>query len=232
MRTATVFAAVLFIPILLVSAGTAQTGREAAPGEEAGREGVIHGFAFNDLDKDGVRDPGESGLPGTVICLAGNWCDHTEWGEFEFDMLYPGAYKVELTEWPDGYFLLSANPVTVVLQEGQFVQQVDFALSNDPEGVIRGLAFVDADRDGVKDTMEEGLDSVQVCLVGHNWCNYTEWGEYEFDLLPPGDYTVRVQSFPKGYHPTSPRTIHLTLADAQVRADVHFGFRRDNRRVK
>ena len=94
------------------------------------------------------------------------------------------------------------------------------------------MAFVDADRDGVRDPLELGLDRVYVCLVGYNWCNYTEDGQYEFDLLPPGDYAVRVEQFPKGYHRTSPRTIYITLGDAEIRSDVDFGFRKDNRRIK
>lgn len=232
MRTVFVFAAVLVAAVLLISAGSAQASEGTLSGKALEREGIIHGFAFNDLDKDGIRETYEFGLPGTVICLVGyNWCDHTEWGEFEFDMLYPGTYQVELVEWPEGYFLLSPNPVSVVLPEGFYVQQVDFALSNNPEGVIRGRAFIDTDRDGIRDPLEQGLDGVQVCLVGHNWCNYTEYGDYEFDLLPPGDYTVRLQEFPKGYHRTSPKTIHVTLGVDQIRSDIDFGFRKDKRKI-
>lgn len=240
MRTVFLFAALLLISVLLFSTGIAQAGRSEQPYNALEREGVIHGWAFDDLNKDGIRETYDFGLAGTVICLTDEMtyaesysgCDYTEWGEFEWDMLYPGVYQVELTQWPDGYFLVSPNPVTVVLPEGPFVQRVDFALSNDPEGVIRGIAFVDADRDGFRDPFEPDLDGVQVCLVGHNWCIYTEYGEYEFDLLPPGEYTVRLQEFPKGYHPTSSRKVHITLADAEIRSDVDFGFRQDNRKIK
>lgn len=229
MRTVSFFATLFWMLALLLPTVTAQAGQNKL----LGREGVIHGFAFDDLDKDGMRDPGEYGLPGTVICLVGyNWCDHTEWGEFEFDMLNPGSYKVELVQWPEHYFVLSANPVTVTLPEGQFVQQVDFALSHDPQGVIHGKAFLDTDQDGLRDPLEQGLDGVQVCLAGHNWCNYTEYGDYEFDLLPPGNYTVQVQEFPKSYHRTSPLTINLTLGIDQIRSDIDFGFRQDRRRIK
>src|SRR5574339_239950 len=80
--------------------------------------------------------------------------------------------------------------------------------------------------------LEQGLDGVRVCLVGFNWCNYTEYGDYEFDLLPPGEYTVQVQEFPRSYHRTSPLTAHITLSDAEIRSDIDFGFRRDHRRIK
>jgi hypothetical protein len=230
MKTVSVFGAMFLIAVLSFSTGSAQASQSALQDED---RGTIHGWAFNDLDKDGIQESGEFGLAGTVICLVGhNWCDHTEWGEYMFDWLVPGNYQVELTQWPDGYFVLSPNPITVTVPEGGVVIEVDFALSNDAAGVIRGMAFVDTDRDGVRDPLEPGLDGVQVCLVGHNWCNYTEYGEYEFDLLPPDEYTIRLQEFPKSYHPTSPRKIHVTLADGQIRSDIDFGFRRDQRRIK
>lgn len=240
MRLVSLFVVMFSVVGLSFSSASARTSQNSAAAQTLERQGVIHGFAFDDLDKDGIRELYETGLPGTVICLIDeatyqesySGCDYTEWGEFEWDMLYPGVFQVELREWPEGYFLVSANPVTVVLPQGEFVQQVDFALSNDPEGVIRGKAFVDVDRDGFRDPLEQGLDGVQVCLVGFDWCNYTEYGDYEFDLLPPGEYTVQVQEFPRSYHRTSPLTAHITLSDAEIRSDVDFGFRRDHRRIK
>ena len=135
MKTVSVFGAMFLIAVLFFSTGSAQASQRALQDED---RGAIHGWAFNDLDKDGIRESGEFGLAGTVICLVGyNWCDHTEWGEFEFDWLVPGTYQVELTQWPEGYFLLSPNPVTIIVQEGGVVIQVDFALSNNAAGVIR-----------------------------------------------------------------------------------------------
>lgn len=233
MRTVSVFAYMFLIAVLLFSAEGVKASHNIAPGHALEGEGVIRGRAFDDLDKDGIREAGEFGLAGTVICLIGyDWCDHTEWGEFEFDDLSPGTYQVELMQWPDRYFLLSPNPITITVPESEAAIMVDFALSNDPEGVIRGMAFVDADRDGLRDPLEQGLDGVQVCLVGYGWCNYTEYGGYEFDLLPPGDYIMQVQQFPKGYHRTTAKIIYIALGDAQIRSDIDFGFRRDHRRIK
>src|SRR5918996_3616899 len=137
MRTFSLLVSVFLIVALLFSADAVQASQSSA-------WGLIRGFAFDDLDKDGIREIGEPGLPGTVICLVGYvvpWCDHTEWGEYMFDQLPPGTYQVELTQWPDGYFLLSSNPITVTVPEGEVVIRMDFALSNDPEGVIRGMVF-------------------------------------------------------------------------------------------
>jgi hypothetical protein len=42
-------------------------------------EAMVRGWIFEDLDRDGIRDTGEHGLAGTVVCLHRyDWCDHTE----------------------------------------------------------------------------------------------------------------------------------------------------------
>ena len=85
MKTVSMFGAVSLITALFLSTGSVQ----ALEGQ-----GTIHGWAFDDLDKDGIRETGEFGLPGTVICLVGyNWCDHTEWGEFDSMGCPPGRIK-------------------------------------------------------------------------------------------------------------------------------------------
>ena len=94
--------------------------------------GLIHGWAFNDLNANGVQDPGEGGLLETVICLYGypvDWCDHTEWGEYEFDQLPPGRYKVKLVAFPEGYRLTTRRQYVIKLQAGEFLTDVDFGLT-------------------------------------------------------------------------------------------------------
>jgi len=112
----------LAIALLPVSNGYTQT-----------YPGLIRGWAFLDQDQDGVRDPTEQGLPGTVICLVGyDWCDHTEWGEFEFDGLAPGRYKVKLVEFPAGYHLTTRRQYVIELGVGEIRTGVNFGLTAIP----------------------------------------------------------------------------------------------------
>ena len=58
-------------------------------------EGSIHGFKFFDRNGNGVRDPGEPGVPGVEIVATASdgteWVTHTmENGEFWFEWLTPG----------------------------------------------------------------------------------------------------------------------------------------------
>ncbi len=189
--------------------------------------GLIRGVAFHDLNQDGVKDAGEPGLEGTVVCLVGHdWCDHTEWGEFEFDLLEPGTYKVKLTDFPDGYRRTTPRKLVIKLSAGEFRTDVYFGLAPIPgyrNSLIRGWAFDDLNQDGVRDIGESGLAGTVICLIGYNWCDHTEWGEFEFDMLNPGTYKVKLIEFPDGYRRTTPRKYIITLQPDENRTDVHFG---------
>jgi hypothetical protein len=105
----------------------------ARPGYAQEETGLIRGWVFVDQDRDGVRDPTEIGLAETVVCLVGyDWCDHTEWGEYMFDMLPAGTYKIKLVDFPHGYYLNSKRVVKVDLQAGEIRSDIHFALIDKP----------------------------------------------------------------------------------------------------
>ncbi len=96
-------------------------------------EALIGGWIFEDLDRDGIRDVGEHGLAGTVVCLHGyNWCDHTEWGEYMFDSLDPGRYLIKLVDYPAGYRPTTPRTVAVVLGPDEIRPDVYFGLAPIP----------------------------------------------------------------------------------------------------
>jgi hypothetical protein len=191
------------------------------------RASLIRGTAYHDLNADGIRDPGELGLPETVICLVGHdWCDHTESGQFEFDMLNPGTYKVKLTEFPDGYYRTTPKKFVITLAPHENRTDVYFGLASIPgyrASLIRGWAFLDSNENGIQDAGEDGLADTVICLVGHNWCDHTEWGEFEFDMLNPGTYKVKLVDYPDGYELTTPKKYKITLLPDETKTDVAFG---------
>ncbi len=120
------------VPIALVGIMMAATLVSPHPVVGQSDDGLIRGWIFEDLDRDGVRDPGELGLAETVVCLHGaNWCDHTEWGEFEFDQLAPGTYTIKLVSYPRGFRPSSRRSVRVVLGAGE-IHIVDFGITRRP----------------------------------------------------------------------------------------------------
>ena len=102
----------------------------------------IGDFIWEDLDRDGVVDPGESGIAGIVVNLldaAGNVVATTTTdasGNYLFDDLLPGTYTVSLDPssfpadmsivfGPDGNL---DNSATVELASGEDIGTIDFGL--------------------------------------------------------------------------------------------------------
>lgn len=117
------------VPIALVGLMMAASLVSPHPVVGQSDDGLIRGRIFEDLDRDGVMDPGEFGLAETVVCLhRANWCDHTESGEFEFDQLAPGTYIIKLVNYPGGFRPTSSRSVRVVLGAGE-IRMVDFGIT-------------------------------------------------------------------------------------------------------
>ncbi|WP_162142098.1 SdrD B-like domain-containing protein [Ilumatobacter coccineus] len=170
---------------------------------------------FLDLDEDGTRGDDEPGIPGVTVVLAVGGVTFTdvtdENGEYLFDGLFPGDHVVEVDETtlpddlritvdedggvaadggdPDG-----TTPVELGVDDQHLT--ADFGYANEPGGRIGDTVFLDLDGNGVQDDGEPGLPGQAVTLVGDN--GVTEGvvtdgnGEYLFEGLPDGSYTVIV----------------------------------------
>jgi hypothetical protein len=109
----------------------------------------IAGVQFHDLDRDGVRDPGEAGLNGWVIYLdadadgrldPGERSTTTDWnGRYRFDALRPGSYRV--AEVPrDAWHgtLPGGGAREVALVPGRDATGIDFGASTAPPDATVG----------------------------------------------------------------------------------------------
>ncbi len=99
-----------------------------------------------------------------------------------------------------------------------------------PTASIRGVAFDDADADGVLDTGETrtagttvflDVDADGVLDTGEQSTTTASDGSYAFTALPGGAYSVRRQ-FASGYT-SSNAPVNLTLADAQAVTNANLG---------
>jgi hypothetical protein len=174
--------------------------------------GSINGTVWNDVDKDGIQDPGEAGLPNVVVCAtptAGGApvCDVTDGnGNYNLPNLPPGSYVVTETD-PAGYTSTTPNSVPVNLGSGQNTDSPDFGdVLNDPTlGSIAGTVCKNVNSNGVCGDVagETGLPGVTVQLYQGNTLIRTTTtdalGNYLFDNLPAAnDYNVREVN-PTGY---------------------------------
>jgi choice-of-anchor A domain-containing protein/uncharacterized repeat protein (TIGR01451 family) len=171
---------------------------------------------FNDLDKDGIQDNNEPGVPGVVVKLYD--CDDNfitqmntnSNGEYLFDNLTPGDYYVEFT-LPSGFGFSpkdqgndDAKDSDADVTTGKTIcttlapEETDLTWDAgiyELKSAIGDKVFNDLDKDGIQDNGEPGVPDVTVKLFdcNNNIISQIQTngnGEYLFDNLTPGDYYV------------------------------------------
>lgn len=95
-------------------------------------------------------------------------------------------------------------------------------------GVIRGVVFLDNDRNGVRDPASEpGIANVRVTLYTQNRTEVARTttnlqGEFEFSSLSPGIYVV-VETDPPGFASSTPNVLTVILRANRPAENVNFG---------
>jgi hypothetical protein len=149
--------------------------RARIPGDPLPPAGRISGIVFLDHDFDGHRDPAEPGMPGRPVQLVHDdqvrTAQSDERGVFAFTVDAPGLYVVELV--PTDFCVETTPPRAQVF----IVRRPDGSLSSydgvifgcrgdgpppDSSVAVRGVVFIDVDRNGVRDPGEAGLAGVLV----------------------------------------------------------------------
>jgi hypothetical protein len=123
-RNSRAFRWIVFLAVLCLSQAAGTALQAGIPG------GTISGTAYDDLDKDGTRDPGEPGLAGITIQLdqnADNTVDDTRitgaLGDYSFPA-FNELYRLRMVV-PAGRVQTSANPADILFTQGN-VTGIDF----------------------------------------------------------------------------------------------------------
>ncbi|MCK9994727.1 MAG: hypothetical protein KAH56_00435, partial [Candidatus Krumholzibacteria bacterium] len=194
-------------------------------------KGSIGGMVFNDLDGNGVKDDGESGIAGIGVTLSGAFEDTAmtdDDGNYLFADLTMGAYTVVCDEVPD--FKPTTLPkLQITLATGEVVDTANFGWMDDTSGgkaTIKGVVFNDLNGNKVMDEGEPGIEGLKVALDGTSSLLTTSDadGAYWFNELGMGEYKVR-STGPEGWVSTTGEelTIKIETAD-QVVDNAHFGW--------
>jgi hypothetical protein len=168
--------------------------------------GSICGVNFEDINGNGVLDPGEFGKSGTIVLsYFGQEISrsNTNDGNYCFNNLLPGNYtltSVSSTGW-------AVTTSGVVSQNGS--QAIIFNIGN-YQGSISGMVWEDMDKDGAKEAGEPGLAANFEIVLHRDSCNgiilgttRTEpHGNYIF-AVGPGNYYLR-ETNQTGYDQTYP----------------------------
>jgi hypothetical protein len=207
--------------------------------------GTLSGFVFNDLNGNGVRDPGEPGMAGVVVGRAppiSPLCPPTQCatvvtaadGSFRFDAVPFGTYILDEVV-PFGFQQTAPPP------PGTITATLDISHPNVPNLLfgnravasslkIFGSVFVDTNGNGVPDAGEGPQAGVIVRLAntgtGQTLSTSTAAdGTYLFDGLSAGTYTIS-ETVPAGFTQTAPPppgTFTVTGAGGEQKGPFVFG---------
>ncbi|MFA6598130.1 MAG: SdrD B-like domain-containing protein [Ignavibacteriaceae bacterium] len=209
--------------------------------------GSICGIKFNDLNGNGIQDPGELGLANWEINLTFAYAtgpvhliDSTDAnGNYCFNDLQPGGtYTVFETNQSGWQQTSPPSPgtYTIPLTSGEHKDSVNFGNKLLPVvGSICGIKFSDLNGNGIQDPGEMGLANWIINLKFQNAAGFITLtdttdanGNYCFnDLQPGGTYTVfeTNQSGWQQTSPPSPGTYTIPLASGEHRDSIDFGNR-------
>ncbi len=183
----------------------------------------IGDFVWHDVDADGRQDAGEAGVAGVTVKLmqgatAVTTTTTDDNGYYYLSHDQAGSYSVKF-ELPSEYVFSrfteqdapgvddtkdsDANRDTgethsVSLALGERVDHIDAGVYERAQLATLGdYVWYDADKDGIQDSSEAGIEGVEVRLLDDagDLLQRTETdtnGKYSFNELLPGDYQVRV----------------------------------------
>jgi hypothetical protein len=157
--------------------------------------GVIEGFVFNDVNRNGIQDNGEQSIKGITIALEdGSIAKTDESGYYRFSRVEIGRHlaNLDVRRIPAKYNIISAEKIYVDVKLRKTIQ-TNFQLI--AAGRIEGSIINDANGNGKVDPGENGVSDVLVYLEPGKKNIYTgEDGKFKLQNILPGVYTLKVDS--------------------------------------
>ncbi|MGI9528917.1 MAG: SdrD B-like domain-containing protein, partial [Acidimicrobiia bacterium] len=204
----------------------------------------LGGSVWNDLDGDGLIDPGETGVPNVTVVVTWSGPDGPVEipvitgpdGSWNLPTLPPGDYDVVLDETtiPPATSPTTATSESVTLPVGGR-EVVDIGIAE--VASLGSTVWIDTDGDGIPDANEQGIAGVRVNLydVDGNLVDSVVTdadGGYLFTDLIPGTYRVELDAdtIPSDLRATFDRdgsadlVTVVTIAAGSNVLDANFGF--------
>jgi SdrD B-like domain/Immune inhibitor A-like, MAM domain len=201
----------------------------------------INGLVFNDLDKNGLKDPTDTSLAEWKTILTdtlGNELDFDRsdsLGEYQIYVFEPGRYIVEEIHkkgWVQSYPVIEKYTIDIPDLFSE-INDKDFGNYYSPiTNGIMGQKFADRNRNGVRDEGEQGLAGVTINLLRKvSRTNFNQYkktktdssGYYEFLSLTPDTYKV-AEMPPVGWWQSRPDSNYVIALNPEGTFDtLNFG---------
>jgi len=186
---------------------------------------VLGDLVWNDVNKNGIQDIGESGIEGIKVALYNYNTDEkiattttNENGNYEFTSIEVGEYYL-IFDIPKGYFVSlqdqddndaldsdtnrEGRTDVITLQAGKMNSTVDMGL-HQKGATIGDRVWYDENSNGIQDEGELGVNGVSVTLrdstgttIDTTTTNAS--GEYHFTNVNIGTYSVEFGNLPTDY---------------------------------
>ncbi|PNZ02123.1 SdrD B-like domain-containing protein, partial [Staphylococcus muscae] len=197
---------------------------------------------WEDTNKDGLQDEGETGIPNVTVILASykdgeatelRRTTTDENGHYSFDNVDPGIYRIEFIT-PDGYLrspqrvgknkhIDSDAPLGFVGVNFTDELHVDAGFYKIPTYTVGDYVWDDTNINGIQDEGEAGIPNVTVVLHKYKGSDTFEVartttdenGHYHFDNVVDGLYHVEFVT-PDGYLPTESKAGEDESIDSEI----------------
>lgn len=229
---------------------------------------TIGDFVWIDSNGNGIQDSGETGMPGVSVTLynaADSILQSTTTnanGNYYFAGIDAGTYRIGFSNLPAGFvFSPQFNSADANIDSdadvrtgltdafsvaaGQFLDNIDAALSTPTKAALGNYVWYDNDADGLQNNNPQGASGITVVLLnGTNTPIATAItdakGFYFFSNLAANTYSIRISNLPAGakftlqnvmgtestdsdINPLTGISDALTLAVGQVNLDTDAG---------
>ncbi len=169
--------------------------------------GSIDGVVFQDININGVRDPGEPGIGDVRVYVEGGKSfNTTSEGSYRLKRIKEGSVtlKVDQSTIPQGAFFTTASSQDVFVLPKEALT-VDFGVSTEVE--VKGRIFNDVNQNKVYDEgLDEPIQNVVINLGSGQSARTSSEGYYYIRKVKPGENSVNlgIMSIPDGYQSLVP----------------------------
>jgi len=227
-------------PLLRLNEGNSNMTLDAGLIQAAPIGQNVGDYVWYDSDKDGIQDAGEDGIAGITVTLydnSGNVIGTTITdvnGKYNFPNVPAGTYTVGFTP-PVGFVGTTQTSATndgsdmspttfktasFTVTAGTDRTDIDagFYQQDEAKAALGNLVWNDLDNDGIQDAGESGVAGVTVTLYDNGGSPIKSvltdaYGNYVFNDLAPGTYSVGFSNFPSGFT-LSPQNTGGTASDS------------------